>query len=61
MLFILNILKINPVVKKIQNYTNKWIQDIRKMDGDRLPQLIMKYQVFGNRNQERPLQRLLDC
>jgi len=51
MLFILNILKIKTVVKKIQNYRNKRIQDVRKMDGDRLPQLIMTYQAFGNRSQ----------
>jgi hypothetical protein len=61
MLFILNILKIKPVVKKIQNYRNKRIQDVRKMDGDRLQQLIMKYQAFGNRSQGRSLQRLLEC
>jgi hypothetical protein len=61
MLFVLNIPKINPVVKKIQNNRNKWIQDVRKMDGDRLPELIMKYQAFGNRSQGQPLQRLLEC
>ena len=30
-------LKINPVVKKIQNYRNKYVQHARRMDGDRLP------------------------
>jgi hypothetical protein len=61
MLLIINILKINPVVQKIQYNRNKWIKDVRKMDGDRMPQLIMKYQTFWNRSQGRPLQRLLDC
>jgi len=28
--------KIDPVVKKIQNYRNKWIQHVRRMDRDRL-------------------------
>jgi nitric oxide synthase oxygenase domain/subunit len=28
-------LKINPLVKKIQNYKNKWIQHVRQMDRDR--------------------------
>jgi hypothetical protein len=28
--------KINPVVKKIQNYRNKWLKNVRQMDRDRL-------------------------
>jgi Tfp pilus assembly protein PilZ len=28
-------LKINPVVKKIHNCRNKWIQNVRRMDRDR--------------------------
>ena len=32
---ILSELKINPVVKKIQNRRNKWIQHVRYMDRDR--------------------------
>jgi hypothetical protein len=27
----------NPVVNKIQNYRNKWIKYVQKMDRDRLP------------------------
>jgi len=37
-------LKINLVVKKIQNYRNAWA-DVWRMDRDRLPQLITKYQL----------------
>jgi len=37
-------LKINPVVIKIQNYINKWMQHVWCRDTDRLPHLIMKYQ-----------------
>jgi hypothetical protein len=40
---ILSELKINPVVKTIQNYRNKWIQHVRRMERDRLTHLIMKY------------------
>jgi hypothetical protein len=29
---ILSALTINPVVKKIQNYRNQWIQHVRRMD-----------------------------
>jgi ribosomal protein S17E len=36
-------LKINPVMKEIRNYINKWIQHVLRMNRDRLPQLIMKY------------------
>jgi hypothetical protein len=32
---ILSELKINPAAKKIQNYRNKWIQHVRRMDRDR--------------------------
>ena len=46
---ILSGLKINPVMKKIQNYRNKWIR-VRRMDRDRLPHLLMKYQPCGKRS-----------
>jgi hypothetical protein len=39
---ILSELIINPIVKKIQNFRNKWIQHVRRMDRDRLPHLAMK-------------------
>ena len=32
-------LKINPGVQKIQNHVNKWIQNVRRMDRERLSQL----------------------
>ena len=44
---ILSALTIHPVVKKIENYRNKWIQHVRQMDRDRMPHLIMKYQPCG--------------
>ena len=50
-------LKINPVVKQIQNYINKWIQHFRRMDRDRLPHLVMKYQPCGERSQRRHLEK----
>jgi hypothetical protein len=48
---ILTELKINSVVKKIQNYRNAWV-DVWRMDRDRLPQLIMKYQPCRKRSQD---------
>jgi len=53
--------KINSAVKKIQNYINKWIQHVWRMETGRLPHLIRKYQPCGKRSQGRPLKRLLDC
>jgi hypothetical protein len=42
---ILLYLKINPVVKKIQNHRNKWIKYLGEWT-DRLLNLVMKYQSF---------------
>jgi len=56
---ILSELKINPVVKKIQNYGSKWTQRTWRMD--RRPHLIMKYEPCGKRSQGQPIKRLLDC
>jgi len=58
---ILSELKINPVVKKIKNYRNTWIQHVWRMDRYRLPHLIMKYPPCGKRCQGWPLKRLLGC
>jgi len=39
--------KINPVVKKIRDYRNKWVEHVQRMDRDRLPHVITKYQPCG--------------
>jgi len=43
--------KINPVVNKTQNYINKLVQHVRRMDRDRqtdrLPHSIMNYEPCG--------------
>jgi hypothetical protein len=44
---ILSELNIDPLVKKIQNYRNKWVERVRRMDTDQLPHLVMKYQQRG--------------
>jgi hypothetical protein len=43
-------LKIQPVIKKVNNYKNKWIQHVRQMDRVRLPNAILKYQPAGRRD-----------
>jgi hypothetical protein len=44
-------LKMQPVMEKINNYKNKWIQHVRRMDRARLPHAILKYQPAGRRGQ----------
>ena len=58
--YTLSEIKISPVVKKIQNYLNTLIKHFRRMNRDRLPHLIMKYQPFGKRSQGRSVKRLLE-
>ena len=52
--YVLHKLKINPAVKKIQNYRNKWIRHVRRRDRDRLTHLIVKYQPFGKEAKDDP-------
>jgi hypothetical protein len=52
-------IKINTVVKKIQNYRNNCVRHIQRMD--KLLHLIMKYQPSGKQNEGQPLKRLLKC
>jgi hypothetical protein len=53
-------LETNPVLEKINNYKEKWIQHAHRMERSRLPRAILNYQPSGKRNQGRPLKRLLD-
>ena len=57
---ILSELKINSVVKKIQNYINKWTQHIRRMDMDRLPHLNYGISSTWETKPTTTLKRLLD-
>jgi hypothetical protein len=57
---ILSELKINPVVKKMQNYITKWVKYIRRMERGRLPCLIVIYHPCEKRSQERTIKRLRD-
>lgn len=52
-LFFFSEIKINPVVKKTQNYANKLGYDMfgERTETDRLPHLTMKYEPCGKRNQ----------
>jgi hypothetical protein len=38
-----------PVLREINNYKNKWIEHVRKIDGFRLQYSFMKYQPTRKR------------
>jgi hypothetical protein len=42
---------LQPVMEKINNYNDKWIQHVRRMDRARLPHAILKYEPAGRRGQ----------
>jgi hypothetical protein len=52
---IMNELKTNPVLEKINNYKEKWIQHVHRMERSILPCAILNYQSSGKRNHGRPL------
>jgi hypothetical protein len=52
-------LETNPVLEKINNHKEKWIQHAHRMERSRLPRAILNYQPSGKRSQGRPLKRLL--
>jgi hypothetical protein len=53
-------LKTNPVLEKINNYKEKCIQHVHRMERSTFPRAILNYQPSGKRHQGRPLKRLLD-
>ena len=55
-------LKTEPILRKIDrpNYRSNWIQHVRRMDRNRIPNLILLPKPQGKRKQERPLKRTLD-
>lgn len=58
--FILKELKKHSVLGNIIKYRNKWIQNVRRIDGFRLLSAMMKYQPERKRKTERQLERPLD-
>jgi len=53
-------LEITPVLDKLLEYKNNWIQHVKRMPRDRLPRILKHYSPTGRRNRGRPLKRLLD-
>jgi hypothetical protein len=56
----MNELKTNPVLEKINNYKEKWIQHVHRIERSRLPRAIVNYRPSRKINLGRPLKRLLD-
>jgi len=48
------------IVKEIKQYQEKWIQDVQRMDTNRLPKQALQYQPKGRRNMGRPRKRWTD-
>jgi len=53
-------LKITPILDKLLEYKNNWIQHVNRMRRNRLRMLMKHYSPTGRRNHGRPLKRLLD-
>ena len=45
------------IVKEIKQYQKKWLQDVQRMDRNRLPRQALKYRPEGRRNIGRPKTR----
>ena len=48
------------IVKEIKQYQKKWLQDVQRMDRNRLPRQALKYRPEGRRNIGRPKKRWRD-
>jgi hypothetical protein len=53
-------IKITPILDKLLEYKENWIQHVNRMPLNRLPKVTKHYSPTGNRNHGRPLKRLLD-
>jgi hypothetical protein len=49
--------KVEPVSKCIQNYRANWMDNVERMDFNRIPNNLLNYRPHGRRSLGRPLQR----
>jgi hypothetical protein len=54
-------LKITPILDKLLEYKENWIQHVNRMPRNRLPRVMKYYSPTGRRNRGRLLRRLLDA
>jgi hypothetical protein len=45
------------IVKEIKQYQKNWLQQVQRMDRDRIPKQALQYRPKGRRNIERPRKR----
>jgi hypothetical protein len=50
-------LKVEPVLKFIQNYRANWKEHIERMDSSRIPNNLLNYRPHGKGSLGRPLKR----
>ena len=48
------------IVKEIKQYQEKWLQNVQRMDTNRLPKQALQYKRKGRRNIGRPRKRWRD-
>ena len=48
------------IVKEINQYQKKWLQDVQRMDKNRIPKEALQYKPKGRRNIGRPRKRWRD-
>lgn len=53
-------LKVQPVIKYLQEYRAQWFQHVRRMDCSRIPKQILQYIPRGKRSIGRPYKRWLE-
>jgi hypothetical protein len=57
---ILTELQMSQITEFINQYRKNWKEHIDRMSSDRIPKMILKYQLKGKRNLGRPLKRWKD-
>jgi hypothetical protein len=57
---ILTELQISQITEFICQYSKNWKEHVDRMNSDRIPKMILKYQPKGKRNLGRPLKRWKD-
>ena len=56
---VLKELRLEPVIKYIQEYQNKWMNHLRRMSSDRIPKAMIPYCPTGKRSLGCPRKRLI--
>jgi len=51
---------VQNIVKEIEQYQQKWLQHVQRMDKNRLPRQALYYRPNGQRNIGRPRKRWVD-